>query len=297
MPYTLVSKTPEQEPEESLPEYFNRFEDYLLLESYVKNTVNTLDNPNHIDVLLNGTDLVYRQYLQSQTYEERKDPSLAYKYKKDTLLSTLKSKLQQPNSPTLNPSKHSAFARTPPFRNRNSPRKNPYYQRSQSGTTSNPIVINQIATTTDPDLAQACDELDALTPPSDPEASKAYTKYAVSINKIATDRNLAYSQPCLICKTQSHDFANCPVLQNIDFLKQHYINFMQMLKKHDRARSASNAPPATPQSAKIFQLQATHPDDRVYLFPPVQSPASSPTLLAGDEPTRAASAPPTSDFH
>jgi len=33
MPYTLVSKAPEQEPEESLTEYFNRFEDYLLLDS------------------------------------------------------------------------------------------------------------------------------------------------------------------------------------------------------------------------------------------------------------------------
>ncbi len=261
---------------------------------YLENNTSDLDDPETLELFLDGA--THSDFLEEVTYQERHSANTAHLYTAEKLLETLNMKLKLPHSPTKkkHPPLGSAF-RTPPYRSRNNPRQNPHYQHTPRGTQHNPIVLNPIATSAPPDLAQACDELDALTPPSDPEASRAFTKYAVSINKIATNRTLAYNQPCLICKTQTHDFANCPVLQNTDFLKQHYINFMQMLKKHDKARSASTDSPAPPQSARVFQIQATHPDDTVYLFPPV-SPASSPTNLTDDEPTRAASAPPTSDF-
>jgi len=303
MPHTLVSSAPEQGQLESLSYYFTRYEDYLQLSSYIKNTPCSLDDPDHIDVLLNGITNKYNQYLQTHTFHERQDPSLIHQYKKDTLLATLKSKLQQPDSPTLHKSKSSAFGplshqRSPTNLNQRSPtnpRRNPYHQRSPRGTPVNHLTIAE-----DHELDQACDDIYNVTPPPDPDEAKTFTKYAVTINKIATNQRLAYSQPCLICEG-IHDFANCPVLQNHEFLKTHYITFMQMIKKHEKARNACQDQPAstprasTPTGANVYHIQCTNPDDQVYVFPPI-SPAPSPALVTDDGQTNTTSNTPTSDF-
>ena len=53
---------------------------------------------------------------------------------------------------------------------------------------------------------------------------------------IKRDPSVADRQPCIVCG-EDHRFADCKVLQNTDFLRQHYIRFCQQIRREATARA------------------------------------------------------------
>ena len=51
------------------------------------------------------------------------------------------------------------------------------------------------------------------------------------INVLLLTNTFDTSRPCAVCDKTGHTFDNCPVLQNVDFLCKHYIQFKLFLKK------------------------------------------------------------------
>ena len=64
--------------------------------------------------------------------------------------------------------------------------------------------------------------------PLEQEYANTMTKYLLKLNVSSDPNNLSrshdLSKPCLICKKPGHTFANCKVLNNIEFLKTVFIN-------------------------------------------------------------------------
>ena len=51
------------------------------------------------------------------------------------------------------------------------------------------------------------------------------------VNAITSTVSFDTSKPCAVCDKAGHTFNDCPVLQNVDFLQKHYIQFKLFLKK------------------------------------------------------------------
>ena len=97
------------------------------------------------------------------------------------------------------------------------------------------------------DLCLSINAIDVGDSASDNEIKHVY---AACINRISSEPQQAFDKPCLVCNG-SHTFANCPVLQNHDFLKSHYIRFCGLLKRDNQAR-ASTMPASSPHTPIRF---------------------------------------------
>ena len=60
------------------------------------------------------------------------------------------------------------------------------------------------------------------------------------INAIASAGTFDTSRPCAVCDKPGHTFDDCPVLQNVEFLRKHYIQFKLFLKKQATATATVN---------------------------------------------------------
>ena len=66
------------------------------------------------------------------------------------------------------------------------------------------------------------------------------------VNAISLTSSFDTTRPCAVCNKPGHTFDDCPVLQNVNFLHKHYIQFKLFLKKQT--------------AATINQLQAVEED-------------------------------------
>ena len=60
------------------------------------------------------------------------------------------------------------------------------------------------------------------------------------VNAIASTPSFDTSRPCAVCDKAGHTFDDCPVLQNVEFLQTHYIQFKLFLKKQSVATATIN---------------------------------------------------------
>ena len=69
------------------------------------------------------------------------------------------------------------------------------------------------------------------------------------------------SRPCAVCDKAGHLFDDCPVLQNVEFLRKHYIQFKLFLKKQSAATANIN------QVQVIEDADYDHIDDSYNEYP------------------------------
>ena len=60
------------------------------------------------------------------------------------------------------------------------------------------------------------------------------------VNAIASTTPFDTSRPCAVCNKAGHTFDDCPVLQKVEFLQKHYIQFKLFLKKQSAATATIN---------------------------------------------------------
>ena len=60
------------------------------------------------------------------------------------------------------------------------------------------------------------------------------------VNAITSTASFDTLRPCAVCEKTGHTFDDCPVLQNVEFLRKHYIQFKLFLKKQSVATATIN---------------------------------------------------------
>ena len=82
-------------------------------------------------------------------------------------------------------------------------------------------------------------------------------QYSAAVNSVQADpRKFSSTSPCVVCLETGHSFADCPVLNDIPFLKKHHIAYcanQRRLQKMMTTRAAVN------RLAAILPAQAPSP--------------------------------------
>ena len=65
-----------------------------------------------------------------------------------------------------------------------------------------------------------------------------FNNYRQAVNAIKSNNNAAYEARCIVCNGQ-HRFENCDVLNNADFLRQHYIRYCQNVRRDQATQNAT----------------------------------------------------------
>ena len=69
-------------------------------------------------------------------------------------------------------------------------------------------------------------------------------QYSAAVNSVQADpRKFSSTSPCVVCLETGHSFADCPVLNDIPFLKKHHIAYcanQRRLQKMMTTRAAVN---------------------------------------------------------
>ena len=218
LPGAMVSSPPTQGDDDVLV-YVNRFLDYLQLRAYIQNIESSIADPDIQDILF--TNAKYSDYLVRMSRRELLDPTLAYKFCETHIVETIQGYLNEPDSPL--------FA---DWQKQRLKEIRSLHQSPRASPTFKPINPVDTAPSTDDSELDPDAELNALyedaaaLEPSTDEEKQLHQLYKVSILAVhkAAPRN------CLICN-EPHTFDACPVLNNTQFLRNHFIRFCQFLKR------------------------------------------------------------------
>ena len=264
-PNTLITTYPRQR-ELSLLEYLMNFGDYLQMRAMITNHSTNLDDENELDVFINN--MKHSEYINRVTRDERRVRANRIKYQGAQLLETLERHLMAPDSPArketitgYRPSVMSTPIGTPSSSRRTAPAAAPRGRRQPTGTRVNAIDVQRNRSEDHVEPAgnddDAHDEADPNGPfpsyedaavnlleveiPDDEHALhnfELFNNYRQAINAIKSNSNAAYETRCIVCNGQ-HRFENCDVLNNADFLRQHYIRYCQNVRRDQAARNAT----------------------------------------------------------
>jgi hypothetical protein len=239
-PAIMVTNYPRQR-DLDLFHYAQLFRDHLQLRAFVKNTAASLDDPQEIDVFINN--MKHSEFIQRVTRSERRDPVFASRYVGPQLLETIMRHLMAPDSPLhmlpkVAPPPH-VFVKKPFPRTHSRPvnylTPDPATIEPSEPALSSPSNDNIVdPATTSPHLAS----LFSIQAPPTSSDQATYHSYCASVYRLHADPAQAQANLCLVCGA-SHRFDSCPVLQNTEFLRSHYIRYCQHLKRDAAARSAS----------------------------------------------------------
>ncbi|GAX10430.1 hypothetical protein FisN_21Lu161 [Fistulifera solaris] len=275
-PYTLIEDYPRQAGK-SFPEYYQLFQDFIHLRALIADNPSSLANSHEVDIFISRSD--YPTFLARMSYDDRRDPTKTSQFQGPQLLETLQRYLQAPHSPALQrfrpaspalprsrPSSPAAALGTPTrsaFRTR-------FPNHNATGTSGSPPVTTSIAPVQQDLLNDHASDLNAsdeyhklfadlfaVALPDDPAQRQLFLEYQASVHKISQDPNVARQQPCVVCSGQ-HRFDSCPVLNDSEFLKKHYIIFKQFLNRVARSE-AQSFPPSS--SEPVHALTVAPPDD------------------------------------
>ena len=256
-PSTLISGYPRQR-DQSLLEFHNNFVDFQRLRAYIADIVKDLDDPGELEIFINNCK--YSEFLQRVTRDERRVVAHQHKYRGTQLVETLEKYLMAADSParreaineavrprTSIPAPTRRFTPSPGRGNAIARNRTPVATRvNQIGSSHSDEAPGVSSTDSNESnesheshnsFEEACVTLLDVEVPQD--QWDVYDQYRVAINSIRRDPNLVESPTCIVCD-QTHRFADCPVLNNADFLRQHYIRYCQLANR-ERALRASAA--------------------------------------------------------
>jgi hypothetical protein len=262
-PATMITQYPRQK-EKSLVEYHALFNDYLQMRAFIQDYDASLDSPGEMDIFIRNTK--HYMFLNRVTRDERTSPAKAYKYTGAQIVETLESFLSAADSPALAPPAPSGPVRasTPsgPVRasTRNSPRRVNQLAVSSADDDSAPALAESASADSDDSLSDLLAELHTMDIPDDLESFRVHALYARSIYALQASSNQAPTT-CIVCGG-THRFDGCPVLQNTEFLRGHYIRYCQQARRDASSRAAAfpgtsgEVPPPVPR-ARVNALAMT----------------------------------------
>ncbi len=255
-PATLITTYPKQRNLTML-EYYLIFQDYLQLKAYIANSTATLDDATELDVLIANSK--YADYLNRVTRDERRQRSYAHKYTGAQLLETLQKHLNASDRPARGEFNKTGLrtvtnAQTPPRGlskptagklSRNTSTSSGSITRAQpTGVRVHHLTVSgsedslDTLSNSDDSVASLTQGLYDLPVPDDDQAREIFHVYSACVHQIKAKPTTADEQPCIVCGG-NHRFDGCGVLNNTDFLKQHYIRYCQQIRREAAARSES----------------------------------------------------------
>ena len=246
-PAKMITNYPIQSPTETLDNYYLRFIDYLQLQAIIKNVDATLNDLAEQDIFLNNAQ--QSTFLMHKAAQQRVDPRYYNAFTATNFLYTVNKILMLPDCPLWYPqtSKVDNYkTRWNPNPQRNNPKRN---EQNFQGTKTNPIPINHLLISNDPE--PWIDDI----PKDDDEAEANIGKFQLAVNRIGIDRTSANQRPCIFCKT-NHNFNECPVIQNKDYLQGCAIRLQQLIEREAKARASnfSNTPVSKIKTNSDFQM-------------------------------------------
>ena len=272
-PSTLIQSFPHMQDNESTLVYWTIFQDYLQLSAYIMDSRQTLDDKNIMDIFINNHK--YAKYLTTRSSEERRstDPNVLRKYTAITIVQTLETFLLSVDSPR---NKRSATrSNNSPFRKAGgtalqevpvrqlgtshyeSVEENKGYVLDADEYTVPASNLKSVYRDDDEDdvttgvqtddfelesidqinvqINQLGKSAQTIRVPDNIRAKNLHSLYTRAIHAISKSPGDAFSGKCVVCQG-THRFVDCTILQNTDFLKEHYIRYCSFLNRELRAR-------------------------------------------------------------
>ena len=253
-PSLLIRNRPEQQERQSVSDFFNDCVNYLKLSSCLGHVSVNLDDDRERETFI-GSLGQGREFLD-KTHDDRDsdDPIEQSMHKQGNLVGTLESvsKRIRPSRSLTHlhgspvPKKELAFNRSA-VRRRAPGRPTPPPPKP---ATSKKVQSIEAFSESDPTSVHVPDDLSAAFGPM----------VDCCVNAIHTGANFDTTRPCAVCNKAGHTFDDCPVLQNVDFLRKHCIQFKLFLKKQE---TQSATPAATVKQVTIDVLDDDDPDHSV----------------------------------
>lgn len=258
-PATMVKRYPTQQSGQSLREYYKIFKDHLQLRAFCLNHKGTLDDEGEVSIFIDNAK--YSLHLRRCSRDERRQtaPAMKRRYQGEQLVDTLEEFLMAADSPMWQEVK----------------KKNPMKGYGDKNSSSRPFKlgfkkttsINKIGFASDDAIMQSFFEPDdddkdegkeespdglhpiakavySIAVPQDSKSLGIFHLYALAVNQIVADPKKAQTQTCVVCRKQ-HTFDQCKVLQNVDFLRSHYVRLCQMLNRDEKAKEGPGTKPRT----------------------------------------------------
>ena len=239
-PSTLITTYPRQK-DSSMLEYYRLFMDYEQLRAYISNIMLTLDDDSELDVFLKNAR--YGTYLNRVTRDERCLSSLDYKYRGSQLVETLEKFLMAPDSPAViersnrrKDVRGTTTSNARPFRRALAPVNALSYVSEDDPPSDADSSKDDGSILNDTDDELELLELNSISAPKSGADAVVFHQYAAAVHQISQDPKVAYSPDCIVCRGK-HRFENCPTLNNIDFLRSHYVRLCQMLRRDETAKA------------------------------------------------------------
>ena len=227
-PSLLISDKPSQRDRQSISDYFNEYINYLKLSSYLDNVARSLNQPRELETFI-GNLRQGREFLD-KTYDERQsnDPLKKGKYEQGNLVGTLESVARRirPARPT---STHSPIPKKElSYSNKSQQLQRKLPPQGQKGSLPTKKVQSLgVFREEDPYTVFVSDDVSS---PFE-EYVKCYTNAIRSDN--LQEGAFDTTRPCAVCKKPGHTFDDCPVLNNVGFLKQHFIQYKLFQNKQE----------------------------------------------------------------
>ena len=247
-------------------EYHERFLDFLQLRAYITNHDSSLEHDHEVDLFISNTK--HHEYLARCTRDERRSAAHRHRYRGPQLVETLEKFLAEEDSPArLSSSTTSRSFQSTPRGSRGSsaiasppPPRRHFFSPVQPAAAVHSLTLAAAESPTDsadtPDSPIPVDALlsdvNYLDVPDDDISHQWHEHYTACIHQIRSSPSAATLPTCIACGGQ-HTFSNCTVLQNLPFLRDHYIRWCQYMRREQTARTSTNTPapplPSPPRPA------------------------------------------------
>ena len=77
--------------------------------------------------------------------------------------------------------------------------------------------------------------------PEDDTDMHLHHSFCFAVQTIKDQPERAFTGDCIVCR-QQHTFDNCPILKDIEFLKNHYVRFCQLMRKNQASMMSRDDP-------------------------------------------------------
>ena len=223
-PSIMVRTIPKQGPSTTVLEYYHYFKDYLQLRAFVQNINVGLDDASTMDIFI--SNLQHAGYINRVYMQQSVDPANAHRWKEDRIVETIERWLARPGSPAL------IKPRTPVTAPTQSVMIQSVAVDDHSGETEN--FHDAVEEVQEDVWEESLDDI--VTESEEEEGTRIH--YIAAVRALKTQPQAAFTGTCLVCRG-AHNFDACPVLQNTEFLKKHYINTCKNLRKHNADRQVA----------------------------------------------------------
>ena len=299
-PGVYLRQYPQQQKDESLLYFSLVFKDYLFLQGYVFGMVQSLNDEDTQDIFISSCR--YANYLTRRTREKRLISAASFRQDTivDTLtqfLESFDSPLQhdrEMEKQRARLEKTKLFVKKPfssPLGRKKVTKVNainagpeeptmaivPYQGSTEEETSDNDeLFVDALESETgiqDYESSQVHAifaskmedielEMMGLDMPEDSKEAIIHDRFCFAISQAKEDPKKVFVGDCIVCRKQ-HTFDNCPILKDHEFLKNHYIQFCQLLRKHQRSLNNTTSGETKKKSVNFVSRDSSYANKNV----------------------------------